>query len=102
MEDSLAMKQRTYSGVLAVKPENSTRHTTIRFCMHVLGTASTDVRVMREATVLAQAGMEVFIIDIEKEHKRSRSEDLDGIHLKHIVMPSWFIPTRFKPWFLVK
>ncbi len=70
--------------------------------MHVLGTARTDVRVLREATALVEAGMDVSIVDIEDGHTRPCEEDLDGIHLKHIVMPSWFIPARFKLWFLVK
>jgi glycosyltransferase involved in cell wall biosynthesis len=75
---------------------------TKKICMHVLGTARTDVRVMREATALAQAGWEVTIVDIEKDRRRPRAEDLMGIHMSHIVMPGWFTPTRFKPWFLSK
>ena len=95
------MEQRT-PAALALKPEIEIRHSTIKICMHVLGTARTDVRVMREATALAQAGMEVSIVDIESDPMRPHEEDLDGIHLTHIVMPAWFIPARFKPWFLVK
>ncbi|GHO82735.1 glycosyltransferase [Dictyobacter formicarum] len=70
--------------------------------MHVLGTARTDVRVMREATALQQAGMDVSIIDIERDSRRPCQEDVNGIHLKHITMPGWFIPAWFKPWFLIK
>ncbi|HEX9069597.1 MAG TPA: glycosyltransferase [Ktedonobacterales bacterium] len=62
----------------------------------------TDGRVMREATTLLQAGMDVSIIDIERDTTRPREEDVSGVHLKHIRMPSWFVPVRFKPFFLVK
>lgn len=96
------MEQETRNGTLVVEPENSTQHSTVRVCMHVLGTARTDVRVLREATALVQAGMEVTIIDIEKGRIRPLEEELDGIHVKHLVMPGWFVPARFKPWFLVK
>ena len=70
--------------------------------MHVLETVRTDVRVLRKATALVEAGMDVSIVDIEDGRTRPCEEDLDGIHLKHIVMPSWFVPARIKPWFLVK
>lgn len=70
--------------------------------MLLLGTARTDARVWRSATALARAGADVTLIDIERDGARPRREDLDGIHLWHLVMPSWFMPTRFKPWFLVK
>lgn len=41
----------------------------VKICMHVLGTASTDVRVMREATALVEAGFSVSIVDIEEKSK---------------------------------
>jgi glycosyltransferase involved in cell wall biosynthesis len=71
-------------------------------CMHVLGKARTDIRVLREATALAAAGATVSIVDIEGERDRPREEDIQGVRLKHLRSPGWFIPTRFKPWFLVK
>ncbi len=71
--------------------------------MHVLGVARIDVRVMREAAALVQAGMSVTIVDFEKDRARPREEDIQGIHLKHArVPPGWYTPARFKPWFLVK
>ena len=73
-----------------------------RVCMHVLGTARTDPRVMREATALTRAGYTVTVVDVEHDRSRGRQEMLDGVRLRHIMMPSWFISTRFKPWFLVK
>ncbi len=71
-------------------------------CMHVLGAARNDARVLREATALAHAGIAVSIVDVEADATRPCEEDVNGIHITHIFMPSWFVPTRFKPWFLVK
>jgi O-antigen/teichoic acid export membrane protein/glycosyltransferase involved in cell wall biosynthesis len=71
-------------------------------CMHVLGPARTDVRVMREAMTLRRVGMSVSIVDVERDRSIPREEDLEGIFVRHIVMPEWYIPTRFKPWFLSK
>jgi glycosyltransferase involved in cell wall biosynthesis len=70
--------------------------------MLLLGTARTDARVWRSATALARAGADVTLLDIERDRTRPPREDVDGIHLWHLVMPDWFAPTRFKPWFLVK
>ncbi|MBF6589365.1 MAG: glycosyltransferase family 4 protein [Ktedonobacterales bacterium] len=73
-----------------------------RVCMHVLGVARTDGRVMREARALAQTGYDVSIVDIEADTSRPHTEDVEGIHLRHMMMPNWFTPTRFKPFFLLK
>ena len=74
----MEVEQRNSPAALAVEPEKKTLHSTIKVCMHVLGTARTDVRVMREATALARAGMEVSIVDIESEPTRPREEVLDA------------------------
>lgn len=73
-----------------------------KVCMHVRGTARTDVRVMREATALEKSGFAVSIVDIENESARPAEEDIAGIHLKHMLRPDWLIPARFKPWLLMK
>lgn len=73
-----------------------------RVCMHLASTARTDFRVMRDATALAEAGFEVTIVDIERDPLRPAEEEINGIHMQHISMPDWFIPVRFKPWFLIK
>lgn len=75
--------------------------TPTRVCMHVQGIARTDPRVMREATTLAEAGFAVTIVDIEGEANRPVIEDMQGVHLKHVLMSNWYISTRF-PWSLVK
>lgn len=73
-----------------------------KVCMYMLGTARADARVMKDATALVAAGFAVTIVDVETERTRPTEEDIHGIHIKHIIMPSWSRPTRFKPWFLVK
>lgn len=73
-----------------------------RVCMHVLTTARLDPRVLREAAALAEAGYDVTVVDIERDASRPHKEQMQGVTLKHIIMPSRFKRTRFKPWFLVK
>src|SRR5689334_18000951 len=74
----------------------------MRVCMHVLGRARTDVRVMREARSLLQAGYDVIIVDIETDTSRPRHEDFQGASLRHLMTPTYQRRTRFKPWFVVK
>jgi glycosyltransferase involved in cell wall biosynthesis len=74
----------------------------IRVCMHVMGTGRTDVRVMREATALVAAGYDVTVVDFERDASRPAREDAQGIHFRHVVMPSRFVKSRIKQWFLVK
>jgi glycosyltransferase involved in cell wall biosynthesis len=73
-----------------------------RICMHVIGVARKDARVMREATALVTAGYDVTVVDIEGDPDVPREEDVEGVHLRHIIMPSRYQRTRFKPFFLVK
>ena len=72
----------------------------IRVCMHYAH--YTDPRVMRDAIALVEAGYTVTIVDFERDRTKPAEEDIRGVHFKHIVMPSYFTPARFKPWFLVK
>ncbi|SRR5712692_8847264 len=95
------MKTLSHTGTQVTK-DVVTAQPTLKVCMHLLGTARTDYRVMRGATALAEAGFMVTIIDVEAERTRPAEEDICGVHVKHIISPSWFIPTGFKPWFLVK
>jgi len=57
---------------------------------------------MREATALAKEGYSVSIVDVESDRTHPVEEEIRGIRVKHIMMPSWFVSTRFKPWFLAK
>jgi glycosyltransferase involved in cell wall biosynthesis len=70
--------------------------------MYVLGVGRTDVRVMREASALCDAGYAVTIVDIERDQARPRREVIQGIQFRHLLSPSFFQSARFKPWFLVK
>ena len=108
---SLAMAAYTYLRPIGhalhimpstVREQSGEPRSGTKVCMHVLGPARTDVRVMREAMTLRRAGLAVSIVDVERERGTPREENLGGIVVRHIVMPSWYIPTRFKPWFLSK
>ncbi len=67
----------------------------IKVCMHVLGTAATDPRVLREATALVEAGYTVSIVDIEEKENHQSEEDIQGVHLKHVMVSRSFFSTRF-------
>src|SRR5215469_17030041 len=73
---------------------NSVAFTTIatapaRVCMHVLRDARNDVRALRSGTALIKEGFDVSIIDIEHDPSRSTKEDIQGLHLKHLIIPAW-------------
>lgn len=72
----------------------------IRVCMHYAH--KTDARVIRDAIALVEAGFIVTIVDFESDRAKPAEEDIRGVHFKHIFMPSYFVSSRFKPWFLVK
>lgn len=74
----------------------------VKVCMHVWSVGRTDMRVLREATTLVEAGFAVSIVDLERERTCPAEEEIRGIRMKHIISPSSFVPTRFKPWFLIK
>jgi len=64
--------------------------------MHVLGVARTEVRVMRAATALADAGLSVSIVDVESEQAPGVEEIMHDIKVKHVKMPDSFLSLRFK------
>ncbi len=74
----------------------------IKVCIHVLRAARADVRAIRSATALLEAGFAVSIIDVESERSRPVEEDYYGIHIKHIVIPGWRTSRRFELWFFIK
>jgi len=73
----------------------------VKVCMHVVGTARADVRAMRAATALAEAGFEVTIVDVESEPFRLIEEDISGVHMKHLLIPDWHTSKKFEPWFFM-
>ena len=86
---------------LTTKDSNTAKRP-FKVCAHITDEGYPDYRVMREATALVEAGYEVSMVDIIDERERPAEEDIAGVHLRHVLMPSLFKPTRFKPWFLVK
>lgn len=74
----------------------------IKVCMHVLVTARTDARVMRSATALAEAGFAVSIVDIVGDCNLPAKEEIRGVCMKHIIVPSSFISTRFTKWTILR
>ncbi len=74
----------------------------MRVCMHVLGPARTDVRVMREAIALVQAGYSVSIVDVESRDQQATEEEFQGVCLKHITVSHAFLSTRFSRWSLIR
>nr|BBH95692.1 glycosyl transferase [Thermogemmatispora argillosa] len=64
--------------------------------------AAGDARLWRTATALKQAGLQITVVDIVGSPSSPPQELRQGITLKHIIMPAWFVSARFKPWFLVK
>jgi glycosyltransferase involved in cell wall biosynthesis len=95
------MKIQSISDTLETQNDTSAQ-IPVKICMHVLGMVRVDGRVMCEASAFVEAGFEVTIVDVESEGTRPVEEDIHGIGVQHMIMPSWFISTRFKPWFLVK
>jgi glycosyltransferase involved in cell wall biosynthesis len=94
----MVQKQASVSRVATVQ-EQSTAPT--RVCMYVLAKGRTDVRVMREAVSLVEAGLRVTLVDIESD-RPSREEMAQGVLIKHARVPSWRVLGRFKPWALTK
>lgn len=74
----------------------------MRVCMHVLTNGRTDVRVMREAETLVEAGFAVSIVDIEHDAARPQEEFIRGICLKHVSVSREFKITRFTRWTLFR
>ncbi len=74
-----------------------------KVCMHVLGKARNDIRVMRAATALTEAGYKVSIVDIDRESALPTEEEFRGVCLKHVIIPGWSVYSRrFDPWFLIR
>ena len=83
------MKNSSTIANVVVQADGALVHALMRVCMHVRGVARTDGRVMREATALVAAGFDVSIVDVETDTWRTKNENVDGVHLKHIMKPTW-------------
>src|SRR6266446_2497404 len=87
---------------ISVAEYTTTASSRLKVCMHVLGKARTDIRAMRAATTLVAAGYEVCIHDVESADVQSAEEDIDGIHVQHLVASDSFMVTRFDRWALIR
>ncbi len=98
---STEMKTAPFSDV-STGQETAAALAPTKVCMHVLGTASTDPRVMREATALVEAGCAVSIVDIEDKVNHQGEEDIRGVCINHVMVSRSFFSTRFDKWTLVR
>ncbi len=73
-----------------------------KVCMHVLGPARPDVRVMHEATALARSGYIVSVVDVESEIGLPIEEKVREVYLKHIFVSEGFLSTRFARWTIIR
>jgi len=78
----------------AVGEEKATAKTPIKVCMHILRDARNDVRSLRSGTTLLQEGYDVSIIDIEHDRSQPIKEEIRGIHIRHLVIPTWHSSRR--------
>lgn len=75
----------------------------LKVCMHVMVKAETDVRTMRSAHALAEAGAAVVLVDVASEETQLVVKELnDGIRITHMLVPGSFMTTRFKRWVLLR
>ena len=95
------MKTSTFTNAPATN-DTATASLPIKVCLHVLREARQDVRAMRTATALIEAGFSVSIIDVEGGHVRTIQEHIKGVYTKHLIVPGSFSSTRFNQWTLIK
>src|SRR5437588_7024243 len=94
------MQKAPSAEVSAVK-DTTTALPPVKVCMHALRSARTDYRGMRTAAALLKEGFEVCILDVEYEGTPPVEEDIDGVRMKHILVPHWESSRRFEPWFFI-
>ncbi len=71
--------------------------TPLKVCLHVLGRARSDVRALRAASALNEAGYAPTIVDIDGEQEgKPPVETISGVSVRHIGVPASFLATRFK------
>ena len=70
-----------------------------KICIHVLREGKLDFRLIRTATTLVEAGLDVSLVDVETLHTWVKQEH--GITMEHLVVPDWQRSRRFEPWFFL-
>jgi glycosyltransferase involved in cell wall biosynthesis len=73
-----------------------------RVCMHLMVPGRLNYRVMNDAKALQMSGYEVIICDVISDRNCPREEVIEDISFQHVLAPNWFVPVRWKFWFLVK
>lgn len=86
----------------SVAQEATIVSTSVKVCMHILKSVHKDVRGLRASAALVEAGFTVSTVDIEGESARSPEETIDGVRVKHMMVSSSFIATRFQRWALIR
>jgi glycosyltransferase involved in cell wall biosynthesis len=69
--------------------------------MHVPEVARSDVRVMKAATALTGAGLDVRVVDIERDRTRPKEELSQGVPIRHSRVPRWLAALPL-PWAAAK
>jgi glycosyltransferase involved in cell wall biosynthesis len=92
------MKRASQVDVLAAK-DGAIPQTPVKVCMHIVRTARIDVRAMRTAITLVEAGFAISILDIEYERIQPAKENCGGLYMEHILVPGWLTSRSFEPWF---
>src|SRR5437660_1487958 len=67
----------------------------VEVCMHMMMRSRNEVRAMRAGAALVEAGFEVSMVDIETERTRPAEEIINGVRMKHMVIPDWFTSRSF-------
>ena len=69
--------------------------------MHVLRDACNDVRAIRAGTTLIQEGFDVSMIDVQHDRSRPSKEDVQGMHMTHLLIPGWYASRHSELWFFM-
>lgn len=85
----------------AVEKRAEVPATQVKVCMHILMKARNEVRAMRAASTLVDAGFAVSILDVEADAARVGEEMLAGVCMQHMIIPNWFTARRIPPWFFL-
>ena len=73
-----------------------------RVCMHLMVPGRSNYRVMNDAKALQMSGYEVIICDVVSDRNCPREEVIEDLSFQHVFAPDWFVPARWKFWFLIK
>jgi hypothetical protein len=84
-----------------VAKDTATAKMPMKVCLHVLRDACSDVRVIRAGTTLVKEGFDVAVVDVQHERSCPSNEDVQGMHMNHLLIPGWYASRRFRMRFLI-